>query len=1058
MQSARLRSVVALVAAAVLVVSSPEPANSEVYDFDSLGFGTPVGALSIPGVTFTGSNWMIFPVFGHFNHITGFSPYTQTGDILRIDFQAPSPVQFDLGGFGPVHVEGYIGGISVFAQQIVPAVTCGSGPDAVVAIPVAVDRIFVAPLAFSELRIDNLNTDGPAPNACENGLDDDGDLLVDFPNDPGCSTSCDRSERSLSLACDDGLDNDGDGLFDFPQDPGCASPSSSSESPQCDDGVDNDGDGLVDHPLDPGCALPSSPTESPPCSDGLDNDGDGFTDFPGDPGCSDATDTDEHEDSLTCDDGLDNDSDGLTDFPADPGCQDLNDPSERDAALTCDDGIDNDGDGAVDFPSDPGCDDPADDSEQSPALPCDDGVDNDGDGKIDYPADPGCVSLTATTEAPACNNGVDDDGDGLADFPNDPGCVAASDASEREPGIACDDGTDNDSDGLADFPNDPGCDDVFDGSEQNPALQCDDGMDNDGDGAADFPGDPGCDSGVDPSERSAALPCDDGLDNDGDTLVDFPEDTGCASPADPDERSTLACDDGLDNDGDGLTDFPNDPGCRSAANISEAPPCDDGLDNDGDGDIDFPADAECFDAADTSETAAVVPDASASDVLTTDGLCSLREAIINANDDASSWPDCVPGVGADVIQLALGEHQVFLSGADEDVAQSGDLDVTDDLTILGAGASSTVINGLGLVGGALFDRIFHVHGVHLRLEGVTVMGGAAGVFGGNSGEGGGVLVDSGTLTLESAAVSENIGIGQKCGRNCVSPGYAIWLNDSQLNVESSLIAGGDFEILFLGDRYAIGFDDNVSEASVSNSTLFGSSQAIGSLTLNFSTVGPLTGDGVLTSKGSVLESCDVLTPFVSGGFNIDAGDLCGVSDSTDLTNTDPILGALMNNGGETATRAPDAASPARDAIPAAACTWDADGDPGTPEIPLLTDQRGIARPSGPACDIGAFEAQAPVDTDGDGIDDAVDNCQTLGNPGQEDADGDLYGNACDCDFDNNGACGIQDFNLFLPDFIAGSDSGIGTDQDGDGNIGIADFNLFVLGFESGAPGPSGLVP
>ena len=47
-------------------------------------------------------------------------------------------------------------------------------------------------------------------------------------------------------ACDDGLDGDGDGLVDFPHDPGCPAPHSHPENPECDDGIDNDGDGLTD--------------------------------------------------------------------------------------------------------------------------------------------------------------------------------------------------------------------------------------------------------------------------------------------------------------------------------------------------------------------------------------------------------------------------------------------------------------------------------------------------------------------------------------------------------------------------------------------------------------------------------------------------------------------------------------------------------------------------------------------------------------------------------------------------------------------------------------------
>ncbi len=52
--------------------------------------------------------------------------------------------------------------------------------------------------------------------------------------------------------CSDGFDNDGDGLIDHPQDPGCESESSWQESTLCDDGLDNDGDALVDG-RDPQC-------------------------------------------------------------------------------------------------------------------------------------------------------------------------------------------------------------------------------------------------------------------------------------------------------------------------------------------------------------------------------------------------------------------------------------------------------------------------------------------------------------------------------------------------------------------------------------------------------------------------------------------------------------------------------------------------------------------------------------------------------------------------------------------------------------------------------------
>jgi hypothetical protein len=47
-------------------------------------------------------------------------------------------------------------------------------------------------------------------------------------------------------ACNNGVDDDGDGLVDYPNDPGCRSASSTSENPQCQDGIDNDGDGKID--------------------------------------------------------------------------------------------------------------------------------------------------------------------------------------------------------------------------------------------------------------------------------------------------------------------------------------------------------------------------------------------------------------------------------------------------------------------------------------------------------------------------------------------------------------------------------------------------------------------------------------------------------------------------------------------------------------------------------------------------------------------------------------------------------------------------------------------
>ena len=59
------------------------------------------------------------------------------------------------------------------------------------------------------------------PPACSDGVDDDGDGKIDFPNDPGCASANDASELDASKPCDDGVDNDGDGKVDT-ADPGCS--------------------------------------------------------------------------------------------------------------------------------------------------------------------------------------------------------------------------------------------------------------------------------------------------------------------------------------------------------------------------------------------------------------------------------------------------------------------------------------------------------------------------------------------------------------------------------------------------------------------------------------------------------------------------------------------------------------------------------------------------------------------------------------------------------------------------------------------------------------------
>ena len=137
--------------------------------------------------------------------------------------------------------------------------------------------------------------------------------------------------RAGVVACNDGIDNDGDGLIDFPEDPDCDSAADTDEArvPRCADGLDNDGDGFIDFGEDPSCSSLLDDDESgpPACANGVDDDGDGATDFPDDPGCDSANDVDEH-DVPACANGIDDDGDGQIDYPADDGCRNATDGDE----------------------------------------------------------------------------------------------------------------------------------------------------------------------------------------------------------------------------------------------------------------------------------------------------------------------------------------------------------------------------------------------------------------------------------------------------------------------------------------------------------------------------------------------------------------------------------------------------------------------------------------------------------------------------------------------------------------------------------------------------------
>lgn len=165
----------------------------------------------------------------------------------------------------------------------------------------------------------------------------------------------------------------------------------------------------------------------------------------------------------------------------------------------------------------------------------------------------------------------------------------------------------------------------------------------------------------------------------------------------------------------------------------------------------------------TVNTTADTQDAVPGDGICADsgGACSLRAAVQEAN--ALAGPDTI----------VLGAATYVLTGAaGDDVALSGDLDITGDLILSGAGTASTIIDGGGV------DRVLDIDpsgaGVNVSIANLTVRGGnAAGEAGGgirnhgtlslnnvtlasnSSGVNGGGLLNLGTLTLTNTTVSAN---------------------------------------------------------------------------------------------------------------------------------------------------------------------------------------------------------------------------------------------------------------------------------------------------------------
>jgi CSLREA domain-containing protein len=165
----------------------------------------------------------------------------------------------------------------------------------------------------------------------------------------------------------------------------------------------------------------------------------------------------------------------------------------------------------------------------------------------------------------------------------------------------------------------------------------------------------------------------------------------------------------------------------------------------------------------------------ASDEQTTNGECSLREAIVNANgNDQSGPPDCPAGGGGDRIVFDLEDPPATVTLASQLPAVTD----TAGLTVDGAGVT---ISGAGKA------RVFEVaEGAQLALNGLTVADGD-----GAPGLGGGVL-NLGTLKVSNSTLSGN-SAGSGGGIHNYGHGAVLDVRSSTLSDNSAGQSGGGIE-------------------------------------------------------------------------------------------------------------------------------------------------------------------------------------------------------------------------------------------------------------------------
>ena len=336
----------------------------------------------------------------------------------------------------------------------------------------------------------------------------------------------------------------------------------------------------------------------------------------------------------------------------------------------------------------------------------------------------------------------------------------------------------------------------------------------------------------------------------------------------------------------------------------------------------------------------------------TDGQCSLREAITNANANAATWPDCAAGAGtgADTITFSLSGTIVLaaalpdladpagtvIEGAGQQVVVDGNLSVR--ILTVEVGANVQVANVELRRGRAAFGSLVRNLG-SLVLRGCTLSQGVGEL-------GSGAVENAGVMALVGSTVVSNQGSSTAAGIN----------NAGSLAVTNSTIA---FNIMLPGGVPASGGLLNTGSLAIRNSTILGN--------VGWFTALPVRTGGGIANLGGVVSLDNSILAFnrMEQYPSVDGDNQCLGTITTSSKNilnrpscsfvgvppliVDPNVEPLADNGGPSHTFALKATSPALNT-----------GDPSVcASSPVNSvDQRGVSRP-GPSCDIGSYESALP---------------------------------------------------------------------------------------------------